>query len=374
MKRCPKCSARNDDSAQTCTLCNTRLPGANSEAFELEPRKWDGTKQRRRGEGMGTGSNDAEAAAIPAAPSPPSGNPSPLEPRTSNEVRHFLVPPVGEPVRINPSARSVVFGRDEGCTVRIGSTKVSRRHAELRWKGERLVLHDLNSQNGSYVNDVQLVGERPLDDGDAIRFGDFVTTYRKLEPGENEDDLRTPGNETSVMETIQMEVLAAAGSTPVNNAALSGDAVFLPISEVLKRLLALHAHGTLHLDLNGLKGSMKVVDGHPVEGDYAGLEGPPAITAMASLTKGKFHFDSDKNAPPPKPVAAAPRAAGAGTPRPPGPVPPTGGHPAGAPRPARPVDAPTDKFPAPQPRPQAPGAPARPAPRPGPPPAPRSGP
>lgn len=48
---------------------------------------------------------------------------------------------------------------------------VSSRHAELRLIGERYVLVDLGSTNGTFVNGQHLDAERPLSDGDVITFG-----------------------------------------------------------------------------------------------------------------------------------------------------------------------------------------------------------
>jgi len=49
---------------------------------------------------------------------------------------------------------------------------VSSRHAELRIVGERYMLVDLGSTNGTFVNGQQVDGERALHDGDVITFGD----------------------------------------------------------------------------------------------------------------------------------------------------------------------------------------------------------
>lgn len=49
---------------------------------------------------------------------------------------------------------------------------VSSRHAELRIVGERYLLVDLGSTNGTFVNGQQVDGERALSDGDVITFGD----------------------------------------------------------------------------------------------------------------------------------------------------------------------------------------------------------
>ncbi len=49
---------------------------------------------------------------------------------------------------------------------------VSSRHAELRIVGERHMLVDLGSTNGTFVNGQHVDGERALFDGDVITFGD----------------------------------------------------------------------------------------------------------------------------------------------------------------------------------------------------------
>jgi S1-C subfamily serine protease len=47
----------------------------------------------------------------------------------------------------------------------------STRHAAIVKTGTTFVLRDLGSTNGTYVNGEKLVGERTLNDGDALRFG-----------------------------------------------------------------------------------------------------------------------------------------------------------------------------------------------------------
>ncbi len=49
-------------------------------------------------------------------------------------------------------------------------TGVSRRHLEIRWDGQVALLSDLNSTNGTTVNNAP-VQEWQLADGDVIRLG-----------------------------------------------------------------------------------------------------------------------------------------------------------------------------------------------------------
>src|SRR3712207_5661547 len=57
--------------------------------------------------------------------------------------------------------------------------QVSRLHAELRrMAGEWTISDDGLSQNGTYVNEVRLVGRRRLADGDDVRVGRTTLTVR----------------------------------------------------------------------------------------------------------------------------------------------------------------------------------------------------
>jgi phosphoserine phosphatase RsbU/P len=64
-----------------------------------------------------------------------------------------------------------VVGRTTENALALPDPAISRRHAELRVEGDRLVVRDLGSMNGTFVNGDQVKGERPLADGDQVRFG-----------------------------------------------------------------------------------------------------------------------------------------------------------------------------------------------------------
>ena len=48
----------------------------------------------------------------------------------------------------------VLIGRQAGATLKIGNASVSRRHAVIERDGDRFVIADLGSRNGTFVNDV----------------------------------------------------------------------------------------------------------------------------------------------------------------------------------------------------------------------------
>jgi DNA-binding NtrC family response regulator len=68
-----------------------------------------------------------------------------------------------------------VIGADSDCSIRVQLPKVSDRHFRVEVKNEKLVIKDLRSEHGTYVNSA-LIYEAILSDGDLISAGyaDFV--------------------------------------------------------------------------------------------------------------------------------------------------------------------------------------------------------
>jgi len=78
----------------------------------------------------------------------------------------------------------VRIGRGEGCTLQLPSPAVSTEHAELRIDGERIVLMDLRSTNGTRRNGQPLVPLDPVElvPGDFVEIGPFVLVPQGLGP------------------------------------------------------------------------------------------------------------------------------------------------------------------------------------------------
>ena len=79
--------------------------------------------------------------------------------------------------RISITRTPVVIGRLSTSDVVLADPNVSRRHAELRRDGERWLIADLGSTNGTVVNG-KLAREHPLKDGDRISFGTTELTFK----------------------------------------------------------------------------------------------------------------------------------------------------------------------------------------------------
>src|SRR5689334_7064282 len=66
------------------------------------------------------------------------------------------------------------LGRDPANQLAVDGAGVSRRHAQLSLAGDALVLEDLGSSNGTYVNGVRLTAPRHLQANDQITLGQNV--------------------------------------------------------------------------------------------------------------------------------------------------------------------------------------------------------
>jgi hypothetical protein len=66
----------------------------------------------------------------------------------------------------------VVLGRGDRAEIRLEDPFASSRHARIYEQGNILVIEDLNSTNGTYLNEELLETARPLHPGDRLRIGD----------------------------------------------------------------------------------------------------------------------------------------------------------------------------------------------------------
>ncbi len=79
------------------------------------------------------------------------------------------------------SKQPLEIGRDEGRAVVLHDDRASRTHAQLCLDGDTVKILDLNSSNGTFVND-QLVMETELYEGDVITIGNTRIVYGAHSP------------------------------------------------------------------------------------------------------------------------------------------------------------------------------------------------
>jgi len=78
--------------------------------------------------------------------------------------------------RIPLGTEPIECGRSMQSAIPLDDDAVSRRHACIQWNGSGYVIRDLNSTNGTYVNDVA-VRERPLHDSDQLKIGRTIFKF-----------------------------------------------------------------------------------------------------------------------------------------------------------------------------------------------------
>lgn len=88
-----------------------------------------------------------------------------------------------KPVQEYEIKGSCTIGRNEGNDIVISDSTVSPSHARIEMRGDKIILHDNNSINGTWVND-ERIEEKALSDGDEIRVGGVILKFYHQEKDE----------------------------------------------------------------------------------------------------------------------------------------------------------------------------------------------
>jgi two-component system, cell cycle response regulator len=71
----------------------------------------------------------------------------------------------------------LVIGRDDTCDISVGESSVSRRHCQIQPVSDVYTVRDLQSTNGTFVNDRPIYAPCVLNDGDYLRAGNCIYRY-----------------------------------------------------------------------------------------------------------------------------------------------------------------------------------------------------
>jgi DNA-binding winged helix-turn-helix (wHTH) protein len=120
----------------------------------------------------------AEASDGPAVatPQPADGAAARLDGAADGAARYWLA---WDERRFMLAAGETLIGRNPECGIWLDVSGVSRRHARVRLDGVTgaAAIEDLNSMNGTFVNDVRIEGARPLGDGDVVQVASVPLTF-----------------------------------------------------------------------------------------------------------------------------------------------------------------------------------------------------
>ena len=135
----------------------------------------------------------------------------------------LLTPEGAPPQRIPLSQHPVLIGRTGPAAVVLEGSTVSRRHCEITRQGAQVVIVDLGSTNGTYVNGTRIEALVPLADGDTITIGAHTLRYH-----------RRTTNELATTESIERELEAAVGYVravlpePITTGPVLADWMYVP--------------------------------------------------------------------------------------------------------------------------------------------------
>jgi hypothetical protein len=136
---------------------------------------------------------------------------------------------------MEPARRSVTIGRRDEADVSLPwDPECSRLHAELELRaGEWTISDDGLSQNGTWVNELRLIGRRRLADGDIVRVGRTFITYSRpgvvgigptLVPGELSATPRFSEQQQRILRALCRPLFAdGEGVSPASDEAIAAE-------------------------------------------------------------------------------------------------------------------------------------------------------
>ncbi len=161
--------------------------------------------------------NDAVAGRCPACGAPRTGAVPPPPPASypRSGPRLILKAPNGE-ITEYPLGDSNVVGRSTTANVRLADREVSRKHSQIDLEGDRFILRDLGSSNGTFLNGQRISGPTKLADGDEVVIGTSRMEFRitRGQPLPKNAEIVHTGS-TGALEGVVARTAAKATFVPV---------------------------------------------------------------------------------------------------------------------------------------------------------------
>ena len=196
----------------------------------------------------------------------------------------LFAPPLA-PVRVEPGCE-LTLGRSAECSLQLPAAGASRRHASVGWRDGRVLLRDLRSTNGTFLNGERVAGEAALASGDRIRIGGFEIVYCCV----------GDGTAVSLLDNSRTVVSFWPGAT-ASSEALRGDLAKVPLFAVLQMLEMGRQNGCLAVQRDDGEGFLWLDAGRVVHAENAKARGLEAALAIAQASTGRFDFAPGSPAP-----------------------------------------------------------------------------
>src|SRR5438067_2756393 len=167
----------------------------------------------------------------------------------------------------------VLIGRQAGATLKIGNASLSRLPAMFEKDGDRVVIADLGSRNGTFVNDIP-VKRRELQHGDRVRIGEsqFFFLFEDTDEPARTSEIRFDDSEIAPAATVRMTYDDAMGLMARDLCALMKISTAINsvrgMSDLHERLLAL-----IFEVVPAKHGAILLTDGNKSEREFASIFG-----------------------------------------------------------------------------------------------------
>ncbi|MCC7381267.1 MAG: DUF4388 domain-containing protein [Deltaproteobacteria bacterium] len=178
----------------------------------------------------------------------------------------------------------VVIGRSSDLDMVLVEDMVSRKHAKISTAGEQLVIQDLGSTNGTFVNGEKIKKAR-LKEGDRVLIG---TSILKVVLGRPD---QTDQHEAKrQLETMDKE---SRGRSTENRSSMSGSLTEVPVPDLLQLFSTSKRSGVLHIQSELGNGKIYLRNGNVY---YASIDddhelGPmKAFCRIVGWEEGQFEF------------------------------------------------------------------------------------
>lgn len=190
--------------------------------------------------------------------------------------------------------RTYSIGRGLDCDIAIADMASSRHHARLITGSEpdAILLEDLDSRNGTFVDEERLDGRRPLLDLNRIRIGATLFLLRLRDGPMLVDEQLDTG--TIALESLTLgadvdeNVLRVAAQHARANTEIAGQLSSFTCIDVFQLLIQTHRTGTLHIATPESAGQVHLRDGEVIHAVYQDLEGFPALAELVKEDEGIF--------------------------------------------------------------------------------------
>lgn len=193
------------------------------------------------------------------------------------------------------SNAAVILGRDPAtCNFVLTDERVSRVHAMVFARDGEFFVKDLNSSNGTFVNDQRLDSVATLKPGDIIALSPFRLEFVR------------PDFSQVIDATDQQPV-----KPPELRNKLEGSLSTLSITDLIQLLNATLQTGILSItDAEDQDGDLFFADGEIIQAAYDGKIGEEAVYALLRNRKGKFEFTKTEPIPLQRRLRAQPAGGG----------------------------------------------------------------